>query len=74
MAVRDVTLHRSGEQVDRVRLRYRSRTVGCEPAVVGEGRHERLQLQLREPFGGAAPGQLAALMRGETIVGHGTIA
>ena len=69
-----MTLHRPGDQVDRVRLRYRSRAGRCEPAFVTRGRHERLQLRLREPFGGAAPGQLAALMRGETIVGHGTIA
>ena len=74
VVVRDVTLHRPGDQVDRVRLRYRSRPVACEPAPVRRGRQERLQLRLLEPFGGAAPGQLAALMHGETIVGHGTIA
>jgi tRNA-specific 2-thiouridylase len=74
VAIRDVTLHRAGEQVDRVRLRYRSPAVGCEAPAVAAGRHEHLELSLSEPFGGAAPGQLASLMRGEAIVGHGTIA
>jgi tRNA U34 2-thiouridine synthase MnmA/TrmU len=31
-------------------------------------------LTLAEPVAGVAPGQLACLMEGETIVGHGTIA
>ena len=74
VAVRDVTLHRRADRVDRVRLRYRSRTVGCSMSAAEAGRHESLELQLSEPFAGAAPGQLAALMSGETIVGHGTIA
>ncbi len=73
VAVRDVTLHRPADQVDRVRLRYRSRTVGCVVEPMAPGSHERLELRLSEAFGAAAPGQLAALMRGETIVGHGTI-
>jgi tRNA-uridine 2-sulfurtransferase len=74
VAVRDVTLHRPGGRVDRVRLRYRSRPVSCASLAVDPGPHERLELELGEPVGAAAPGQLAALMCGETIVGHGTIA
>ncbi|MGH2982334.1 MAG: tRNA 2-thiouridine(34) synthase MnmA, partial [Solirubrobacterales bacterium] len=74
VAVRDVTLHRPGGRVDRVRLRYRSRPVPCAPPGFGRGRHQRLELELSEPAGAAAPGQLATLMCGETIVGHGTIA
>jgi tRNA U34 2-thiouridine synthase MnmA/TrmU len=34
----------------------------------------RLTLLLSEPVDGAAPGQLACLLRGDAIVGHGTIA
>ena len=73
--VRDATLHRDGAQVDRVRLRYRHRALGGrvrQPAL--PGRHERLALELDEPMAGVAPGQLACLMAGELIVGHGTIA
>lgn len=73
--VRDATLHRDGARVDRVRLRYRSRALPgrvCEP--VRAGRHERLALALEEPMAGVAPGQLACLMSGELVVGHGTIA
>jgi tRNA-specific 2-thiouridylase len=66
-------LHRPGGRVDRVRLRYHSRPVPCGSPNAGPGRHERLELELAEPVAGAAPGQLAALMCGETIVGHGTI-
>ncbi len=71
--VRDAILHRDGARVDGVRLRYRSRAL---PASVGDsaaGRHETLDLELGEAFAGAAPGQTAVLLEGETIVGHGTI-
>ena len=73
--LRDATLHREGAQVDRVRLRYRSRPLSCriDPAVVA-GRHARLAIELLEPVDGAAPGQSACLMSGELIVGQGTIA
>ena len=75
VAVRDVTLHRPGGRVDRVRLRYRSRPVACASPAADPGRHERLELEPgASRSAAAAPGQLAALMCGETIVGHGTIA
>jgi tRNA-specific 2-thiouridylase len=73
--VRGAVLHRPGTRVDRVKLRYRSRS---HPAsVIGDpppGRHRRLMLELREPAFGVAPGQVACLMAGELIVGWGTIA
>ena len=72
--IRDAVLHRPGERVDGVRLRYHSSLLACEPLEAGAGRHERLELCLREPARGVAPGQLATLLCGETIVGHGTIA
>ncbi len=68
--VRGARLHRPGSEVDGVRLRYHSRAVPCR--VVGEG--PRLELELREPFHGAAPGQMACLLRGDVVVGYGTIA
>jgi tRNA-specific 2-thiouridylase len=71
--VRDAVLHRDGARVDAVRLRYHSRAL---PASVGAaaGRHAALTVELGEEFAGAAPGQTAVLLDGETIVGHGTIA
>jgi tRNA U34 2-thiouridine synthase MnmA/TrmU len=45
--------------------------VACRVRAGDDG---RLALKLTEPVDGAAPGQLACLMRGEVIVGHGTIA
>ncbi len=71
--VRDAVLYRDGARVDAFRLRYHSRAL---PASVGAaaGRHPALTVELGEGFAGAAPGQTAVLLDGETIVGHGTIA
>ncbi len=66
VALRDVVLHRPAGQVDHVKLRYRSRAVVC--ALDGD------VVRLREPFAGAAPGQVAVLMRGDVVLGHATIA
>jgi tRNA-specific 2-thiouridylase len=75
VAIRAVTLHRPGDRVDRVRLRYRSRPLaGRVIGDPGTGRHRALTVVLREPVAGAAPGQLACLMDGDDIVGWGTIA
>jgi len=75
VAVRDATLHRDGAEVDAVRLRYRTRPVPARVAgSARSGDHESLELQLSEPFAGPAPGQAAVLLRGEQVVGHGTIA
>jgi len=75
VGVRGAILHREGARVDRVKLRYRSEAlaaaVGGAP---GAGRHSRLELELREPALGVAPGQAAVLMDGDLVVGHGTIA
>ena len=70
VALRDAVLHRPGAEVDRVKLRYRTRPLGCR--VEAEG--TRVALHLDEPVDGAAPGQIACLMRGDVIVGHGVIA
>jgi tRNA-uridine 2-sulfurtransferase len=73
--VRAARLHREGARVDRVKLRYRSRPLGCRVAGdVQAGAHRALELELAEPVNGAAPGQLACLMDGDLVVGWGTIA
>ena len=71
--VRDAVLLRDGHRVNRVKLRHRSRPIGC--AVAGAaGRHPKLCLELAEPAYGVAPGQTACLMDGELVIGHATIA
>jgi len=71
--VRNAVLHRPGERVDAVRLRYHSRAL---PARVEAetGRHSRLVVELDEPFTAASPGQTAVLLAEGAVVGHGTIA
>ena len=71
VAVRDAVLHRPAEVVDRVKLRYRTRPLACRAEARDGG---GLALHLAEPIDGAAPGQVACLMRGDVIVGHGVIA
>jgi tRNA-specific 2-thiouridylase len=74
VALRDVTLRRTGESVDRVKLRYRSRPLaGRIRGAAQPGVHARLELVLEEAVEGAAPGQLACLMQGELVIGSGTI-
>jgi tRNA-specific 2-thiouridylase len=74
VSVRDAVLYRSGDSVDAVKLRYRSRPVPAAISAKGTGRHGELRIELGEAFAGAAPGQTAVLLAGERIVGHGTIA
>jgi tRNA-specific 2-thiouridylase len=63
--VRDLVLHRPPEEVDRVKLRYRSAPLACRL------RDDRIELD--EPVSGAAPGQVAVLLRGDAVAGHGII-
>jgi tRNA-uridine 2-sulfurtransferase len=75
VGVRGAVLHRDGSHVDRVKLRHRS--LPLPAAIAGSpaaGAHERLELALREPAFGVAPGQTAVLLHGEALVGHATIA
>jgi tRNA-uridine 2-sulfurtransferase len=62
-------LHRGPEAVDAVRLRYRSAPIPCR--VRNDG--GQLELELERPATAVAPGQLACLMRGDCVVGEGTI-
>jgi len=74
VAVRGVRLHRAGAEVDAVKLRYRSRPVACR--VAGDppaGAHRRLDLELADAVDRAAPGQTACLLKGDVVVGYGTI-
>ena len=71
VAVRDAVLHRPEREVDRVKLRYRSRPLACRVTARGE---RTLTVSLDEPADGPAPGQVACLMRGDVVVGHGVIA
>jgi tRNA-specific 2-thiouridylase len=67
-------LHRAGEEVDGVKLRYRSAAVPC--SVEGSppaGRHRRLTLDLGHAVQGVAPGQVACLLRGDEVIGVATI-
>jgi tRNA-uridine 2-sulfurtransferase len=72
--VRDAVLHRGGERVDAVRLRYRARPVPASVSAAASGLHKEIEVELGEAFDAASPGQAAVLLSGEAIVGHGTIA
>ena len=69
--IRGATLHRGAERVTGVRLRYHSPERACrlEP---GERAGDAI-VALADPVDGAAPGQIACLMDGDLVVGHGTI-
>ncbi|HEV2062582.1 MAG TPA: tRNA methyl transferase PRC-barrel domain-containing protein, partial [Solirubrobacteraceae bacterium] len=65
--VRGVRLHRAPDAVQQVKLRYRSRAVRC--------RLDGRDVELLEPFDGAAPGQTAVFLGGDgAVVGSATIA
>jgi tRNA-specific 2-thiouridylase len=72
--LRNAVLHRGGNRVDAVRLRYRSQPVPAAVSARETGSHAELEVALGEDFAGASPGQTAVLLAGESIVGHGTIA
>jgi tRNA-specific 2-thiouridylase len=72
--LRGARLHRGGDRVDRVKLRYRSKPLAAK--LLGDppaGHHASLELELGEFADAAVPGQLACLMDGERVVGWGTI-
>jgi tRNA-uridine 2-sulfurtransferase len=63
--LRGVRLHVDEREVDTVKLRYRAPATRC--ALTGD------TLALDEPVHGAAPGQIACLLRGDVVVGCATI-
>ena len=66
VALRDLRLHRPESEVGAVKLRYKAAPVPCR--LRGE------TVVLDEPVDGAAPGQVAVLLRGDAVVGCATIA
>jgi tRNA U34 2-thiouridine synthase MnmA/TrmU len=58
--------------VDGVRLRYHSPRRECRLEVNGHA--GEAIVALAEPVDGAAAGQVACLLAGDLVVGHGTIA
>jgi tRNA U34 2-thiouridine synthase MnmA/TrmU len=61
--------------VDRVKLRYRAAPLpGRLTVAAAAGRQKRLTIDLEEPVFGVAPGQVACLMDGDLVLGHGVIA
>jgi tRNA-specific 2-thiouridylase len=69
--LRGARLHRPAERVDGVRLRYHSPRRDCRLELNGDA--SEALVALAEPVDGAAPGQVACLLDGELVVGHGTI-
>lgn len=70
-----VRLLRPSTAVDQVKLRYHAQAVGCRvDRELAVGHHRELRLDLAEDVAGAAPGQIACLMRGGAVVGWATIA
>lgn len=75
VSVRDVTLHRDGAVVDAVKVRYRGRRVPCRiDADARAGAHASVDVLTLDPQERTAPGQMACLYAGDTVVGYGTIA
>jgi tRNA-specific 2-thiouridylase len=73
--VREATLHRNGDRVDAIKVRYRGARLRCRLAApAGAGEHPAIEITLLEPAERTAPGQIACLYDGDRIVGHGTIA
>ena len=72
--LQNAVLHRAGDSVDAVRLRYRSQPVPAAVSATDTGARAKLEIALGEDFAGVSPGQTAVLLAGEAIVGHGTIA
>jgi tRNA-specific 2-thiouridylase len=69
--IRDARLHRPAQRVDGVRLRYHSPRRAARLEQHGEP--SEAVVALAEPVDGAAPGQVACLLDGDLVVGHGTI-
>jgi tRNA-uridine 2-sulfurtransferase len=64
--IRDARLHAPDREVSAVKLRYRAPPVACE--LRGD------TIALAEPVDGAAPGQTAVFLRGDSVLGAATIA
>jgi tRNA-specific 2-thiouridylase len=65
------SLHRGAGGVETARLRYGSAAIACRAVETADG---GVELALERPAEAVAPGQLACLMAGDRVTGHGTIA
>jgi tRNA-uridine 2-sulfurtransferase len=75
MPVRELTLHRGGGCVDRVRVRAHGRRHACRLTDrLDAGRHAGALIELHEPAERTAPGQIACLYAGDVVVGYATVA
>jgi tRNA-specific 2-thiouridylase len=75
VAVRDLTLRRSGARVDAIKIRSRGRRYACRLATdLAPGRHAAAEVRFDEPVERTAPGQVACLYAGDVILGYATIA
>ena len=75
VAVRDLTLRRSGARVDAVKIRSRGRRYACRlSSDLAPGRHPAAEVRFEEPVERTAPGQIACLYAGDVILGYGTVA
>jgi tRNA-specific 2-thiouridylase len=70
--IRGARLLRPAERVDGVRLRYHAPRRDCRLEVNGDPSEPIITLA--EPVDGPAPGQVACLLDGDLVVGHGVIA
>ena len=74
LSVRELTLHRDGACVDGVRVRSHGRRFDCRiERELSAGKHAHASIALVEPAERTAPGQIACLYAGETVVGYATI-
>ncbi|HSD25500.1 MAG TPA: tRNA 2-thiouridine(34) synthase MnmA [Solirubrobacterales bacterium] len=69
--IRGARLHRPAARVDGVRLRSHAPRRDCRLEVNGDA--SEAIVALAEPVDGAAPGQVACLLDGDLVVGHGFI-
>jgi tRNA U34 2-thiouridine synthase MnmA/TrmU len=75
MPLRELTLHRGGGCVDRVRVRSHGRAHGCRLTDdLQAGRHAGALIELDEPAERTAPGQIACLYSADVVVGYATVA
>jgi tRNA-uridine 2-sulfurtransferase len=69
--IRGTTLLRGADRVDGVRLRYHSPRRECRVEV--NGHPNEAIVALSQPVDAVAPGQVACLLDGDLVVGHGMI-
>jgi tRNA-specific 2-thiouridylase len=69
--IRGTRLHRGADRVDGVRLRYHAPKRECRIEVNGDP--SEAVVALSQPVDRVAPGQVACLLDGDLVVGHGTI-